>query len=86
MMCQLLSAVFSQQGKDEMHPTSFDFILETVVNAHCLKSGLNIKQCQSTECLLEILCQFKAGLKFPQHLKVLGKDNERSQDTVPPQT
>ena len=75
MVCLLLSTAFPPHEKDDRPPESFDFLLEMVVNAHSPKSSLNVVQCNSTECLLEILCQLKACLKFPQHLKLLGKDN-----------
>ena len=32
-------------------------------------------ECDSAECLLEILCQLRTNLEFPRHLGILGIDN-----------
>ena len=75
MACSIRSAVFTQKGSLDSPETSIDSLLEMIVMQHCLINNQDDQPCQSEKCVLEIMCQLKSSLKFPQHLKILEKDN-----------
>ena len=73
-MCSLLTIMLPKSLKDGQSKILFESLLEMIVQEHCSCKQSN-EQCQSVECQLEIMCQLKTSLKFPEHLKILGKDN-----------
>ena len=73
-MCSLLTIMLPKRLNDEQSQKSFESLLEMVVQEHCRSSQSN-EQCQSVECQLEIICQLKTSLRFPEHLEILGRDN-----------
>ena len=74
-MCSLLTIMLPKSLKDEKSQKSFESLLEMVVQEHRRPSNQSEEQSQSVECLMEIVCQLKTSLRFPEHLKILAENN-----------